>query len=71
MYDFQYEDLFFWLVDSFRMKQSLLKKSDVEPRNLSAFLHQNYLEFFTSIEDIVNLSDYVSLSDRFQSIYVS
>ena len=29
----------------------------------TAYLHQNYLEFFSSIEDVVSASDYISDAD--------
>ena len=41
----------------------MVERSHLSGDYFNAYLHQNYLEFFSSIEDIVSASDYLSDAD--------
>lgn len=41
----------------------MIEKCHLSGDYFGAYLHQNYLEFFSTIEDIVSASDYLSDAD--------
>ena len=43
--------------------QEVVEKSHLSGDYFNAYLHQNYTEFFSCIEDIVSASDYLSDAD--------
>ena len=40
-----------------------MEKCHLSGDYFSAYLHQNYLEFYSSIEDVVSASEYISDAD--------
>ena len=45
------------------LSQEVLEKSQLSGEFFTAFLHQNYLEFYSSIDDLVSASEYLSDAD--------
>ncbi|XP_050401206.1 cell cycle checkpoint protein RAD17, partial [Patella vulgata] len=47
--------------------EDVVEKSQVSGDYFASFLHQNYVDFYTDIDDVVNASEYLSLVDTFSS----
>lgn len=45
--------------------EEVVEKSHMSPEGFTAFLHQNYLDFYTNLDDIVSASEYFSDADHF------
>lgn len=45
--------------------EDVVEKSHMSPDGFTAFLHQNYLDFYTNLDDVVSASEYFSDADHF------
>ncbi|ESP00515.1 hypothetical protein LOTGIDRAFT_157788 [Lottia gigantea] len=47
--------------------EDVVEKSQISGDYFASFLHHNYVDFYTNIDDVVNASEYFSLIDTFSS----
>lgn len=54
-----------WLrfVKNYFPLQDVVEKSHLSGEYFTAYLHQNYLEFYTNIDDLVRSTEYLSDAD--------
>lgn len=45
--------------------EEVIEKSHISSDGFTAFLHQNYLDFYTNLDDVVSASEYFSDADNF------
>ena len=47
--------------------QDVIEKSHLSGDYFTSFLHQNYMDFFSNLSDVVRASEYISDADFFTS----